>query len=81
MNSVSSSKANFTTRTAKSEDAEVRIKNPDSECLVLVDTITHKVIGFADVGPCREKNVDSDGELYAIYLFQEFQNLGGGKIL
>lgn len=117
MNSVSSSKPNFTTRTAKPEDAEAigtihteswkttytgivhqsfldsidlkkrilgaenRIKNPDTECLVLVDTIRHKVIGFADVGPCREKNVDADGELYAIYLFQDYQNLGGGKIL
>lgn len=61
--------------------AENRIKNSNTDCLVLVETRNNKVIGFADVGPCREKNVDSDGELYAIYLLQEHQNLGGGKIL
>src|SRR6187399_3171046 len=45
-----------------------RIKNPNTDCLVLVEVSSKKVIGFADIGPCREKNVDSDGELYAIYL-------------
>jgi len=61
--------------------AENRIKNPLTDCLVLIETTSSQIIGFADVGPCREKNVDADGELYAIYLLQEYQNLGGGKIL
>ena len=61
--------------------AENRIKNPHTDCLVLVDSTNNNVIGFSDVGPCREKNVDADGELYAIYLFQQNQNQGGGRIL
>lgn len=61
--------------------AENRVKDPNTDCLVLVETTNGKVVGFADVGPCREKNVDSDGELYAIYLLQDYQNQGGGGIL
>ena len=61
--------------------AEKRIANPASDCLVLVARDSKQIVGFADVGPCREKNVDSDGELYAIYLLKEFQGNGGGKLL
>lgn len=32
-------------------------------------------------GPCREKNIDADFELYAIYLYKEFQGQGLGKLL
>ncbi|MGZ3726552.1 MAG: N-acetyltransferase family protein [Pseudobdellovibrio sp.] len=61
--------------------AVIRIKNPITESIVLVDEETKKVVGFTDVGPCREKNVDADGELHMIYLFKEYQGLGGGKLL
>ena len=27
-----------------------------------------EVVGFASVGPCRDEDVESAGELYAIYL-------------
>lgn len=66
--------------------AEQRIKDPSIDNLVLLagdgkDLDSGKAVGFADVGPCREKNVDADGEIYAIYLLQNYQNRGGGKIL
>ncbi len=32
-----------------------RIKNPNTDCLVLAEVASKKVIGFADLGPCREK--------------------------
>ena len=62
-------------------NAERRLQNPKLDCLVLVEGASNKVIGYAHIGPCREKNVDADGELYAIYLLEEFQNHGGGKLL
>lgn len=58
-----------------------RIKNPAAKTLVLVENTQQQVVGFSDVGPCREKKVDSDGELYAIYLFKEYQGYGGGRLL
>jgi L-amino acid N-acyltransferase YncA len=61
--------------------AKRRLESPTSNCFVCVETNLNKVVGFADFGKCREKNVDADGELYAIYFYQEFQNFGGGKML
>lgn len=61
--------------------AKDRITNPETDCLVLVESKSEKVTGFADVGRCREKNVDADGELYAIYLYQTNQGHGGGRML
>lgn len=39
------------------------------------------VIGFACFGKNREPKVDADSELQAIYLLQEYQGLGVGKML
>lgn len=61
--------------------AEKRFHNPVLKDFVLVEEKSKQVIGFVLVGPNREKNVDADGELYAIYLLKEFQGLGGGKLL
>ncbi len=58
-----------------------RIKNPETDCFVLFETSDQKIVGFAEVGPCREKNVDLDAELYAIYLLKDYQGSGGGKLL
>jgi ribosomal-protein-alanine N-acetyltransferase len=57
-----------------------KINRSDLDCLVLIDS-NGKTIGFADVGPCREKKIDADGELYAIYLLKEAQGQGGGRAL
>lgn len=69
---------NFEDRLAS---AERRVVNPQLNCLVAIETELNKVIGFADFGKCREKNSDADVELYAIYLYEEFQNFGAGKLL
>ena len=61
--------------------AKNRILNAATDTFVLVDETSQKVVGFAELGPCREKNVDADGELYAIYLFRESQGKGGGRVL
>ena len=41
----------------------------------------HQVVGFADVGPAREKRWHCDAELYAIYILKEFQGRGIGETL
>lgn len=63
------------------DSAIQRINNPISDTFVLVEKTENKVVGFAQVGPCRERNVDADGELYAIYLLESYQGRGGGKML
>ena len=67
------------------------VNYPDGEGFTLVlENASERIVGFAAVGPQREskesaqegrisKNYDS--ELYAIYLLQEVQGMGGGKLL
>jgi len=66
---------------AKIPGAMKRVQREDLDCFVAVDTSTNKVIGFADFGPCREKNIDADAELYAIYLDLAAKGHGVGKAL
>lgn len=46
-----------------------------------VDLSSNQVVGFADFGPCRDKKIDADSELYAIYLKDSFWGRGIGKKL
>lgn len=39
------------------------------------------IMGFASSGPEREEGTDFDAELYAIYLLEEHQGRGGGRLL
>ncbi len=41
----------------------------------------HNIIGFAAAGPERESHPTFKGELYAIYIYQEYQNQGIGSAL
>jgi D-alanyl-D-alanine dipeptidase len=61
--------------------AQRRVSNPDGNCYVAIEEDSNQLMGFVEVGPCREKNVDADGEMYAIYLYEEFQGLGAGTLL
>lgn len=61
--------------------AQRRLDKIDLNCFVAIDSDLKKIIGFADFGNCREKNIDADGELYAIYLHKDFQGRGVGKRL
>jgi ribosomal protein S18 acetylase RimI-like enzyme len=58
-----------------------RIARPDMDCFVAMDLASNKVIGFADFGPCRDKSIDADAELYAIYLEEDSKNKGVGREL
>ncbi len=57
------------------------IENPETDLLVVCENETGHVVGFVVVGRNREKNVDADGEMHAIYLAEEFQGFGAGKLL
>ncbi len=50
-------------------------------CLVACEKQSEQIVGFVCLGENREKNVDADCELQAIYLLEEFQGCGAGKIL
>jgi GNAT superfamily N-acetyltransferase len=58
-----------------------RIERLDLDCFVAVDLRLNQVVGFADFGPCRDKNIDADAELYAIYLRDLSKKKGIGKAL
>ena len=40
-----------------------------------------RVIGFADYGPCRDEDLSSAGEVYAIYILKEYYGRGVGRAL
>lgn len=61
--------------------AKNRALNPTLHCFVAVEFETNRIVGFADFGPCREKNSDADCELYAIYILEEFQGFQAGRLL
>ncbi|PFE02948.1 GNAT family N-acetyltransferase [Bacillus cereus] len=47
----------------------------------VAETLDKKIIGFIDGGPERTGKYDCDGELYAIYLLEEYQGYKVGKRL
>ncbi len=48
---------------------------------VFVLEIDNKVVGFVNVGPTEEKEYPNCGELYAIYIINEYKRKGYGKKL
>jgi ribosomal protein S18 acetylase RimI-like enzyme len=46
----------------------------------LIDEGTCRIIGFSN-GGCSRDNVEYDGELYAIYIYEKYQHRGIGKKL
>lgn len=57
------------------------IRNPLSPGAVLVVEESGQVVGFASCGRHRDGVQPYEGELYAIYLLQEFQGRGHGRAL
>lgn len=58
-----------------------RIARLDLDCIVAIDLVSNKVVGFADFGPCRDKSINADAELYAIYLDDSVKRKGVGRSL
>ncbi len=54
-------------------------KNKQSPTFIALDK--KKIIGFATCGANREPEIPYEGELWAIYLLQHYQNLGIGQHL
>jgi len=64
----------------RTDGALRRFQNPEIDSFVAVDA-SERIVGFADIGPSREKNLSAEGELYAIYLLKELQGKGLGRKL
>lgn len=54
---------------------------PRGESVFVAETAAGEVVGFASCGPERDADPDFDGELYAIYILEEFQRAGLGRRL
>lgn len=57
------------------------LQNSQINTFLSTEIETNKIIGFSMFGPCREKNIDADFELYAIYIYSDCQGRGSGKLL
>lgn len=68
----------------ESERAQAAVKrhsNPVLKTFVVTNHTTDLPVGFACIGPSREKNLSADVEVYAIYIFDEYQKFGAGELL
>lgn len=57
------------------------LRKPTPRSSTLVVEVNSRVVGFSMTGPLRKSFGDYDGEVYAIYVFQDFQNHGIGSNL
>jgi GNAT superfamily N-acetyltransferase len=57
------------------------LQSNDSNQIHLVAVYDGKIIGFCDAGPAFENNATYRGEIYAIYLLEEFKKMGIGQQL
>lgn len=65
---------------ARTQRWQSLIAKSDQDSIQLVAIFDDKIIGFCSAGPIR-KSTETKGELYAIYLLDEFKGLGVGKML
>ncbi|SES97849.1 L-amino acid N-acyltransferase YncA [Salinibacillus kushneri] len=56
-------------------------KHFHNQILYVAENDDNQVVGFVSGGEERSKKFDYDGEIYAIYLLEEYQGLGIGKTL
>lgn len=67
---------------SKKRSWEWMFQNPNlGEVLFVAVTETGEIIGFSNGGKCRDDESGFSGELYAIYLLQEYQRRGIGREL
>lgn len=53
----------------------------DHELLFVACNAEQEIVGFASGGSNRSQDLDAEGELYAIYILEEYQRQGIGKRL
>lgn len=64
------------------ENWKRRIADPPKDKVDFVAVLDGRVIGFASVGPCRDEDMDdSTGEVWALYVDQNFMHHGAGSAL
>ena len=51
------------------------------DCLYVAETKEEKIVGFVSFGKERSEKYHFEGELYAIYILEEYQGKGIGKLL
>ena len=73
--------ANLSYRRRESRWDEILTTNQPATSAFVAETEGSNVVGFAHGGPEREGDSTYRGELYAIYLLQEHQNMGLGRRL
>ena len=57
------------------------LQSNDSNQIHLVAVYDGRIIGFCDAGPAFDNNANYRGEIYAIYLLEEFKKMGIGQQL
>ena len=55
--------------------------NAEKSHILVAESDQRNVVGFVSAGMEREENLAHEGEIYAIYIIQEFQGRGWGKKL
>ena len=73
--------AGLSYRDRESKWAEILSAERPAESNFVAETDGGEVVGFAGGGPEREGTPTYRGELYAIYLFEEYQRAGVGRRL
>ncbi|MEX1248883.1 MAG: GNAT family N-acetyltransferase [Anaerolineales bacterium] len=57
------------------------LENPDRNYIFVAEHKEIGIVGFVDCGPEREGRREYPGEIYAIYLYEQYQGRGIGKQL
>lgn len=65
----------------KRENAFRRMFSDETYKIFVAENAAGKIVGFADFGKSRDKNLQHEAELYAIYLLPEIQRKGIGANL
>ena len=73
--------AGFSYRDRESKWAEILSAGRPAESHFVAETDGGEIVGFAGGGPEREGTPTYRDELYAIYLFEEYQRVGVGRRL
>jgi GNAT superfamily N-acetyltransferase len=65
----------------REQNWRMALTNPESKQFIYVAVVEGEVVGFAASGPGQENNSLYSGEIYALYLFEEWQGRGIGREL